>query len=129
MSAAGDEQAERAGLPWRNRRTLAEREGLPQGALETCERLDGEHPGWMVWWIRANNGKGWERPAGYSASRADHSLAGGDELRQSPEDGVRRHLRVFAEDPEELPQRIAAMMERVEAEAAEEQRMRGRYLG
>jgi hypothetical protein len=35
---------------WRNRRVVAERLDWPDGHLETCERLDDEHPGWYTNW-------------------------------------------------------------------------------
>jgi hypothetical protein len=110
-------------LRWKNRRAIAKRTGWPVGAVETCERLDGEHPGWMVWWMPANAIKGWESPPGYCANRGDHSLPGGDELRREPEGGVSRHLRVFAEDPAGLAQRIEAMMERVAEDQERERRL------
>lgn len=55
----------------RNRRLMAERRGWPAGALEVCERLDREHPGWSVWWRFATTEPGIEHPAGYVADRLD----------------------------------------------------------
>jgi hypothetical protein len=37
-------------LRWHNRRVMAERLKWPAGHLETCERLDDEHPGWYAGW-------------------------------------------------------------------------------
>jgi hypothetical protein len=104
-----------------NRAVLAERTHWPVGALETCERLTAEHQGWMVWWMSANTCPGWERPAGYCATRGDHHLVGGDELWQ---DGTSQRLRVFAPEPAGLALKIAAMMERVAAKLDEDERMR-----
>ena len=118
------EEQERATLRLHNRWALAERQGWPEGALETCEQLDEKFPGWVVWWLPANTVAGWERPAGFSATCADHALVGGDELRRLPADGVRRALVVFAVDPAELPQRIAAMMEQVAEQEEQEERLR-----
>lgn len=106
-----------------NRIISAERAHWPADALATCERLEREHPGWSVWWLAENQVKGWERPAGYCASRRDHWLVGGDKLRRSPEDGVRRNLKVFSDDPRTLAVRIDRMMERVAEEQEREQRL------
>jgi hypothetical protein len=116
-------EAARMALARYNRAIIAERVGWPAGALETCERLEFEHPEWMLYWQQANDIKGWERPAGYSASRDDVSLVGGDELRRQPEDGVRRSLCVFAPDPAELVRRIAAAEDRVALEREREQQL------
>lgn len=42
-------------LARRNRMIISVRTGWPDDALETCERLDREHPGWSVWWRRAGD--------------------------------------------------------------------------
>jgi hypothetical protein len=106
-------------LARRNRVVVAERTGWPAGAVETCERLEAEHPGWMVSWMDANPIRGWERPAGWYAARADVSLQGGDTLRRLPEDGVPRDPAVFGETTDELKVRIAEMDERIAAQARE----------
>ncbi len=103
---ARDEAAERARIELRrrNRRIAAARVSWPAGALETCERLDGEHPGWFVEWLFANEIRGWERPAGFMAFQG-------------------RGTKVFAPTPEELAERIAAAEERIEARRLEERAM------
>jgi hypothetical protein len=106
-----------ADLHARNRRVLAARCGWPAGVLETCVRLEAEHPDWRVGWLDANPITGWERPAGYCATRDDVSLPRGDELRRLPEDGVARHPHVFGATPAALRERIAAMQQRIDREA------------
>lgn len=56
-------------LAVRNRRLTAERTGWPDGALEACEKLEAETPGWSISWY-AGGGMTWVE-AGYYASRAD----------------------------------------------------------
>jgi hypothetical protein len=58
-------------LAWRNRRILAERLGWPAGALEECERIERERPGWSPWWQPANAWAG--KAAGYYARRPGES--------------------------------------------------------
>lgn len=58
-----------------NRRLMAERRGWPGGVLDTCERLDREHPGWSVWWQMESTVPGFEHPAGFLADwLADDSV-------------------------------------------------------
>lgn len=114
----------RAELRAHNRRIFAERLRWPAGVLEVCEALDAEHPAWSASWMRPNHIKGWERPAGYCATRVDGpDLPGGDQLRRLPEDGVPRTITVFAETVGELEGLIAAADERVEAYELEQQAM------
>lgn len=58
-------------LAWRNRRLIAERLGWPVGALQECEWVEREHPGWSPWWQDANEWAG--KPAGYYARRPGQS--------------------------------------------------------
>jgi hypothetical protein len=112
------------GLAARNRRVIAERCGWPDLAVETCEALDAEHPGWVTGWLDANDIPGWERPAGYVATLIDGPhLVGGDQLRRLPEDGVSRQISVFAETEDELVELIAAADARVEAHELEQRRL------
>lgn len=53
----------------RNRQILAERLRWPDGALQACAELESRHPGWHVSWMTENVTPGWERLAGFSASR------------------------------------------------------------
>lgn len=56
-------------LAWDNRRLLADRLRWPLGALQECEWIDRDHPGWWAAWMDAN---AWaKRPAGYYARRWD----------------------------------------------------------
>jgi len=57
-------------LAWRNRRILADRLGWPVGAVQECEWVEREHPGWSPHWREANAWSG--QPAGYYALRYDH---------------------------------------------------------
>ena len=50
----------------KNRRLLAQREHWPDGALQGCEQVDADHPGWATWWRRAD---GWTPAAGFYAQR------------------------------------------------------------
>lgn len=106
----------------RNRRSLAERQHWPAGAIDRCVRLERRHPGWSVWWLPACTNPGWERPAGYTASWGGEWLPGGDTMRRAPEDGVARKPRVFAVTVAALEGRIAAMDERIEAKREQERR-------
>lgn len=65
--AAADGPKRRPGLALaaRNRRILAERLGWPAGALQECERLEREHPGWHVSWLPENTTPRFERPEGW----------------------------------------------------------------
>ena len=72
----------------RNRRVFAERLAWPDGALATCERLEDTHPGWSVGYLLENRIRGFERPAGYQATR------------------VRGEVRLFDPDPERLREAI-----------------------
>ena len=54
-----------ATLAFTNRRVLAKRGGWPEGALETCERIEQSYPNYYVNWQDAN---AWARsPAGFYA--------------------------------------------------------------
>lgn len=106
MSAPGPE------LRRRNRLLAAQH--WPAGALEVCERLEAEHPGWWVTWMPASVIKGWERPAGWAASRDDVSLPGADQLRRLPEDGVSRQPWVHGATVDEVRKRITEMQVRVD---------------
>ncbi|GLW35220.1 hypothetical protein [Actinoplanes regularis] len=101
----------------RNRKITADRRGWPVGALELCERLDAEHPGWSVWWRDEWTVPGWEHPAGWAVHRPGWSLVGGDETRRAPEDGVRRMPTVFDPTVDGLQERIAMVEARHAAEA------------
>lgn len=105
---------------WRwNRRRAAER--WPGGALQMCKRLEREHPGWRVSWMAANTISGWERPAGYYATRDDVNLPRADQLRRLPEDGVSRRPVVFGASPAELRVRIAVMGARIALQEAQQE--------
>jgi len=118
-------------LLWcRNRRILSVRCSWPADAVEMCERLEREHPGWLVSWMRANDIPGWELPAGYCATRDDVSLPRGDEMRRLPEDGVWRRPAVFGPTVGVLRERIASMQARIEErEAAAERFWRRMHTG
>lgn len=105
----------------RNRMALAERQEWPPGALEMCQALEAEHPGWYFFWLSENMIRGWERPAGWTASRDDVSLVGADELRRMPEDGTARHPHVFGVTPAVLVERIAAVEDRIEQKREREE--------
>lgn len=109
-------------LAWRNRRIGARRTRWPAGALDECERLDGEHPGWRFCWLPENTAAGWERPAGFAAHRPGVGLRGGDELRREPEDGVARVPWCFGPDVDTLRRKIAF----VERRLADDARQRAR---
>ena len=69
-------------LVHQSRRVLAERLSWPARALDACECLQREHPGWEVWWRHENSSvKGFEHKAGLYAWRE------GD---QPQRNGVRR---------------------------------------
>lgn len=106
-------------LARRNRVVVAERCGWPHGTVEVCEWLEQQYPGWRVSWLDANDIRGWERPAGWCATRDDVSLPGGDELRRLPEDGVPRDPYVFGASVAELTERITVMAGRIAVQAAE----------
>jgi len=53
-----------------NNRIMAERLNWPDGVLDACHNLEDRHPGWSVGWLGENTIKGFERPAGYIATRA-----------------------------------------------------------
>jgi hypothetical protein len=48
---------------------MAKRQAWPSGALEMCERLTYDHPGWDVTWLGENTVQGFERPAMFAAYR------------------------------------------------------------
>ncbi len=126
LAAGRRRRKDRESLAWRNRVIAAER--WPEGVLEMCIVLEAAHEGWAIWWLAANDIKGWERPAGYCARRQNRTLVGGDELRRLPEDGVRRHISVFSPNIDELKRKIEAVEERV-AEEAYEQALRRHLNG
>lgn len=99
----------------RNQELIAERLRWPAGMLETCRRIEDEHPGWLVSWTPANDWAG--HGDGFTALHPDANLPDGDETRPGPKDWVLRHPRVFGETPEALAVRIGAVMERVAAQA------------
>lgn len=74
---------------WTNRRILAERLDWPAGALDACERIEPEHPGWSIFYCGPNTVPGFEKPAGFWATRRGlHACE------------------VFAADPDELVRAI-----------------------
>lgn len=108
-----------ADLAKRNRRTLARRSGWPAGALAECERLDLAYPGWTFAWLHANHDPEWARPAGFGARRLEGRLAGGDELRRGPDDGVARVPWCFGPDIPTLERKILRVEEKIAAREAE----------
>jgi hypothetical protein len=50
----------------RNRRIIAERLGWPAGAVEVCEQMEQESPGWWATWV-SGGGLTWKEP-GFSAT-------------------------------------------------------------
>lgn len=84
----------------KNRRILAAR--WPAGRLKTCEDLEAEHPGWSLWWSPGNTVPGFERPAGFLATRGD-----GQEVRGADAAEVRAGIAAVVErtgDPGHTPQ-------------------------
>jgi hypothetical protein len=59
----------------RNRRVVAERVGWPDGAVEECERLERQHPGYSVSW-RDEDRTG---PATFHQERGFHGWRTGDD--------------------------------------------------
>lgn len=57
------------GFSWRNRRVFAQRQGWPAGAVEACEAIEQAYPTWRPTWSPASIIRGFERPAGYLATR------------------------------------------------------------
>jgi hypothetical protein len=57
----------------KNRAVLAVRQHWPEGALQACQDLEEQHPGWYVSWRGENTTPGFERPAGFYATY-DHGL-------------------------------------------------------
>jgi len=49
----------------RNRRLIAERTGWPKGAVEACEAIERDHPGWRVDYMHESNIRGFEHAAGF----------------------------------------------------------------
>jgi len=76
-----------------NRRILSKRLGWPEGALEVCERLSAENPGWYFNWTVGNTLSGWERPAGFQF--------------QPPEKHYHGNQWRYCKDEEELVRRVA----------------------
>lgn len=108
----------------RSREALAERQGWPSGVLPTCVGLERGHPGWDVMWLPENRSKGFEREAGFAATRLDATLEDADELRPGR---PHQQPRVFAADPVELVAKMAAMDERIAA-AVEADRRQWRVM-
>jgi hypothetical protein len=77
------------GLVRHNRRVLAERLNWPEGAVEACDRIDDEHPGWYSSYRHAYR----DQPAGYYAH---HHV----------EFGARWHVHGYT--PDDLHERIRA---------------------
>jgi hypothetical protein len=66
MTAGGEPLAKPGPeLALKNRKLSAEK--WPAGALETCEKIEAEHPGWWAFWRDANTIKGFEHPASFAA--------------------------------------------------------------
>jgi hypothetical protein len=69
FAAAARRRQESRELAHRNRRIIAERMGWPDGAIEVCEKLDLEFPGWHCNYWAEDVGwskKGWyARPWGW----------------------------------------------------------------
>lgn len=63
--------AEHAKMVRRNRELIAERTGWPEGALAECLAVEGENPGWRVWWATENRAAGFKSPAGFHAFHDD----------------------------------------------------------
>lgn len=82
-----------------NRRVLAERLHWPDGVLEACARVEVEHPGWVVFWMRENTTPGFERPAGFHAVRGQ----GKQRLETYAPDVERLVEAIDAAPPEEHP--------------------------
>lgn len=62
-------------MAWNNRRLLADRKPRwPDGALDACEQIDVEHPGWSTMWREANTWSG--NPAGFYAHHERHPGSG-----------------------------------------------------
>lgn len=69
MAVTGPKRPPGLALRRANARILAKKLGWPSGALTACWRLEKAHPGWAVWWLGENTIKGFERPAGFRATR------------------------------------------------------------
>jgi hypothetical protein len=82
-----------AELERRNRRVLAERLHWQPGALEHCERIEAESPGWSVWWTD-HPGREWSQAGYYALRRRWHRRDGGPRW-------------VFGATPAELVEAIA----------------------
>jgi hypothetical protein len=108
----------------RNRELIAERCGWPDGILPTCVELERQHPGWDVGWLPENRIKGFEREAGFVATRLGATLEDSDELRPGR---PHQQPRVFAADPVGLVAKMAAMEERIAA-AVEADRRQWRVM-
>lgn len=103
-------------LAWRNRRVIARRTGWPEGVLEECERLDGEHPGWSVWWLPEKTCGSFQSPAGFSATMP----AGRPQQRRG---GGWMRPNVFATSVPELVEAMAEMEQRLAQQEANEERL------
>lgn len=81
-----------------NRRLIAERLHWPDGALEACEQLESEHPGFEVAWFGENRSARPEfnKPAGFYAWRA------GDQPGQMWADGWHGRHEWYGTTPDEL---------------------------
>lgn len=69
MTSTGDLHPIGPDLLRLNRRVIASRTGWPEGAVEACDKLHDAYPDWIPGWQPANTIRGFEKPAGYYASR------------------------------------------------------------
>ena len=69
MTGTGDLHPIGPDLLRHNRRVMAERLGWPDGAVETCDWLQDAYPDWISGWQAEQAIPGFEKPAGYYASR------------------------------------------------------------
>lgn len=84
-------------LARKNRAILADRQRWPDGALRSCQELEGCHPGWSVSWLIENISSGWERPAGFWATYRDAE--------------GRHHAEAFDVDAKKLDERLVDVPE------------------
>jgi hypothetical protein len=80
----------------RNRELIAERLGWPEGALEAVRQLEGQHPGYSVFWgegrvsdprpgfYAMRDGDSHWRPTFYGATAVDLSIALAADAAQRP---------------------------------------------
>lgn len=106
---------------WRhNRIVLARRLSWPPGAMNACDHVERDHPGWTVMWQAASTVPGWERPAGFCATRDGWSVRVGH--------GWRR-VAVYAPAVAELVAEMELATQQREAEEAEHERFSGWLRG